>query len=135
MGAFRRFAFAAAARDAGFVALAAATLMLAFSFAPALSLSIGANIALGFAVGMVLRAACLSDDGIERTEAWLILQPQERPTGDIGRRLARDELQDVLLRFAKVAAGVAIILYAASLAVSLNAQSRSLHAVVTQSHG
>ena len=134
MGAFRRFAFAAAARDAGFVALAAATLMLAFSFAPALSLSIGANIALGFAVGMVLRAACLSDDGIERTEAWLILQPQERPAGDAGRRLARDELQDVLLRFAKVAAGVAIILYAASLAVSLNAQSRSLHAVVTQSH-
>ena len=34
MGAFRRFAFAAAARDAGFVALTAATLMLAFSFAP-----------------------------------------------------------------------------------------------------
>ncbi len=134
MGAFRRFAFAAAARDAGFVALAAATLMLAFSFAPALSLSIGANIALGFAVGMVLRAACLSDDGIERTEAWRILQPQERPAGDAGRRLARDELQDVLLRFAKAAAAAAIILYGASLAVSLNAQSRSLHAVVTQSH-
>ena len=134
MGAFRCFAFAAAARDAGFVALAAATLMLAFSFAPALSLSIGANIALGFAVGMVLRAACLSDDGIERTEAWRILQPQERPAGDAGRRLARDELQDVLLRFAKAAAAAAIILYGASLAVSLNAQSRSLHAVVTQSH-
>jgi len=134
VGAFRRFAFAAAARDAGFVALAAATLMLAFSFAPALSLSIGANIALGFAVGMVLRAACLSDDGIERTEAWRILQPQERPAGDAGRRLARDELQHVLLRFAKAAAAAAIILYGASLAVSLNAQSRSLHAVVTQSH-
>jgi hypothetical protein len=134
MGAFRRFAFAAAARDAGFVALAAATLMLAFSFAPALSLSIGANIALVFAVCMMLRAACLSDEGIERTEAWRILQPQERPAGDAGRRLARDELQDVLLRFAKAAAGAAIVLYGASLAVSLNAQSRSLHAVVTQSH-
>ena len=83
----------------GFVALAAATLMLAFSFAPALSLSIGANIALVFAIGMMLRAACLSEDGIERTEAWRILQPQERPAGDAGRRLARDELQDVLLRF------------------------------------
>jgi hypothetical protein len=134
MGAFRRFAFAAAARDAGFVALAAATLMLAFSFAPALSLSIGANIALVFAVCMMLRAACLSDEGIERTEAWRILEPQERPAGDAGRRLARDELQDVLLRFAKAAAGAAIVLYGASLAISLNAQSRSLHAVVTQSH-
>jgi len=135
MGAFRRFAFAAAARDAGFVALAAATLMLAFSFAPALSLSIGANVALVFAVCMILRAVCLRDESIERTEAWRILQPQERPAGNAGRRLARDELQDVLLRFAKAAAGAAIILYAASLTVSLNADSRSLHAVVTQSHG
>ena len=135
MGAFRRFAFAAAARDAGFVALAAATLMLAFSFAPALSLSIGANIALAFAIFMILRAVCLRTDGIERTEVWLILQPQERPADDIGRRLARDELQDVLLRFARASAGAAIVLYGASLAVSLSADSRSLHAVVTQSHG
>jgi hypothetical protein len=135
MGAFRRFAFAAAARDAGFVALAAATLMLAFSFAPALSLSIGANIALAFAIFMILRAVCLHSDGIERTEVWLILQPQERPAGDVGRRLARDELQDVLLRFARASAGAAIVLYGASLAVSLSADSRSLHAVVIQSHG
>jgi hypothetical protein len=109
--------------------------MLAFSFAPALSLSIGANIALVFALGMVLRAACLSDEGVERTEAWLILRPQERPSGDAGRRLARDELQDVLLRFAKAAAGAAIVLYGASLVLSLNVQSRSLHAVVSLSHG
>jgi hypothetical protein len=135
MGAFRRLAFAAAARDAAVVALAAATLMVGFSFAPALSLSIGANIALVFAIGMMLRAACLSDKGMERTEAWRFLQPQERPVGDAGRRLARDELQDVLLRFAKAAAAAAIVLYGASLTISLNAQSRSLHAVVTQSHG
>lgn len=135
MGAFRRLAFAAAARDAGFVALAAATLMLAFSFAPALSLSIGANIALMFAIFMILRAVCLRDDSVERTEAWLVLQARERPAGDMGRRLARDELQDVLLRFAKAAAAAAILLYAASLAVSLSVESRSLHAVVTQSHG
>jgi predicted RND superfamily exporter protein len=135
MGAFRRLAYAAAARDAGFVSLAAVTLMVAFSFAPALSLSIGANIALLFAIFMILRAVCLRDESIERTEAWLVLQPRERPAGDIGRRLARDELQDVLLRFARAAAGAAIVLYGASLVVSLNAESRSLHAVVTQSHG
>ena len=129
MAAFRRFAFAAAARDAAFVALAAGTLMLAFSSAPALSFSIGANAALAFALAMLLRAACLKDEGIDRTEAWLTLQPQERPSGEAGRRGARDELQDVLLRFAKSAAGVAIILYGASLFVSLHAQSRSLHAV------
>ena len=133
MGAFRRFAFATTARDATFVALAAATLMLAFSNAPALALSIGANIAL--AVGLVLRAACLKNDGIDRSEAWLTLLPEERPPGDLGRRYARDELQDVLLRFAKAAAAVAIVLYATSLIVSLTDESRSLHALVGQAHG
>jgi hypothetical protein len=135
MGAFRRFAFATVGRDAAFVALAAGTFMLAFSFAPALSLSIGANVALIFALGMVLRAACLSDEAVERTEAWRILEPQERPAGDLGRRLARDDLQYVLLRFAKAASGVAIVLYAASLILSLSERSRSLHAVLSQSHG
>lgn len=134
MGAFRRFAFATVARDAAFVALTGATLMLAFSYAPALSLSIGANVALGFTVGMVLRAACLKDEGIERTEAWLTLQPQERPAGDAGRRMARDELQDVLLRFAKAAAGAAVILYSASLVLSLNNDARSLHALASLAH-
>ena len=135
MGAFHRFAFATIARDATFVALAAATLMVAFSFAPALALSIGANIALVFSLGMVLRAACLREDRIERTEVWRILRPQERPIGDAGRRSARDDLQDLLLRFAQAAAGVAIVLYTTSLFMSLNAQSRSLHAVVTSSYG
>lgn len=134
MAAFRRLAFAVTARDASFVAVAAATLMLAFSYAPALSLSIGANVALAFAIGMVLRAACLRDEGIDRTEAWRTLEPQERPTGDIGRRMARDELQDVLLRFAKAGAAAAVVLYGTSLALSLNNESRSLHALAALAH-
>lgn len=135
MGAFHRFALATIARDATFVALAAATLMVAFSFAPALALSIGANIALLFSLGLVLRAACLKEDRIERTEVWRILQPHERPVGDVGRRSARDDLQELLLRFAQAAAGIAIVLYTTSLLISLNAQSRSLHAVVTSPYG
>ena len=101
MGAFRRFAVFTVARDAAVVALAAATLMLAFSFAPALALSIGAHAALFFAIGLLLRAACLSEHRMERTEAWRILKPQERPLGDAGRRSARDDLQEVTLRFAE----------------------------------
>jgi hypothetical protein len=130
MGAFRRFAFATTARDTSFVAVGAATMMLAFSFAPALALTIGANFALLFAVGLLLRAACLTDERIDRTEIWRGLRPQDRPVGDAGRRSARDDLQEVLLRFAKAAAGVAIILYGASFCVSFSAESRSLHALV-----
>jgi hypothetical protein len=135
MEAFHRFACATIARDATFVALAAGTLMVGFSFAPALALGIGANIALVFAIALVLRAACLSDDRIHRTEAWRILRPQERPVGDAGRRSARDDLQGVLLRFAQAAAGMAILLYGVSLYISLSAQSRSVQALVNLPHG
>jgi hypothetical protein len=135
MGAFHHFAVATTARDSAFVALAAATLMLAFSFAPALAFVIGAHIALTFAICLVLRAACLSDDGIERTEVWRILEPQERPAGDAGRRWARDDLRHVMLRFAEAASAVAVLLYTASLSISLNAQSRSLHALLNSAHG
>jgi hypothetical protein len=135
MGAFRRFADFTVARDAAFVALAAATLMLAFSFAPSLALSIGAHSALIFAIGLLLRAAWLSDSRIKHTEAWRILKPQERPVGGADRRSARDDLQGVLLKFAEAASGVAIVLFAASLYISFNTQSRSLQAVLTPSHG
>jgi hypothetical protein len=133
MDAFHRFACFTVVRDASLVALAAATVMLAFSFAPALALSIGANTALVFSIGLLLRVACLTEDRIVRTEVWRVLTPQERPVGETGRRLARDDLQEVLLRFAKGAAAVAIALYSASLMLSLTRESRSLHAVVSQS--
>ena len=135
MDHFRRFAFFTVARDSSFVAVAAATLMVGFSFAPALALAIGANIALLFVVGLLLRVACLTDERIVSTEAWRILKPHELPAGEDGRRLARDDLQEVLLRFAKAAAGIAIALYTSSLMVSLTRASRSLHAVVSQPLG
>ena len=135
MGAFRRLAFAVIARDAIFVAVAGGTLMVAFSFAPALALNIGANVSLLFAIAMLLRAACLSEERIHRTEVWRDLLPRERPFGNSGRRLARDDMQELLLRFAKAAAGTAIILYALSLYISLSSDARSLHAVVSMTRG
>jgi hypothetical protein len=50
---------------------------------------------------------------------WRALEPHERPVGQAGRRSARDELEVVLLRFAKTAAGAAIALYGGSLVFSL----------------
>jgi hypothetical protein len=123
MGAFHRFAFFTTARDAGFVSLAAATLMLAFSFEPALACFVGGNVALIFALGLLLRVACLSDEHIVRTEVWRILTPQERPIGESALRHARDDLQDLLLRFAKAAAGVAAVLFGSSLTLSLSKRS------------
>jgi len=135
MPVFRCVAVAMLARDATFTALAAVTLMLAFSFAPALALTIGANIALLFAIALLLRAACLSEDRIDRTEVWRSLEAWERPDGDAGRKAARDDLQDALLRFARAASGAAIVLYATSLYLSPSPDARSLHAVVNLAQG
>jgi hypothetical protein len=109
--------------------------MLAFSFAPALALTIGANIALLFAIALLLRAACLSEDRIDRTEAWRSLEASERPVGNAGRKTARDDLQEALLRFARAASAAAIVLYTMSLYLSPSADSRSLHAVVSRAQG
>jgi hypothetical protein len=126
---FRRLAVFTLARDASFVALAAATLMVAFSFAPALAFAIGASIALIFSLALLARAARLTEQRISRTEVWRGLQPDERP----GRRSACDDLQDLLLRFAKSAAGLAIALYFSSLLSSFAQQIGSGHTVLTAS--
>lgn len=120
MEPFRRLAFFTVARDAAFVALAAATLMLGFSFAPALAFLIGANVALMFCLGLTFRALRLDRDAdrVTRAEPWRVLDADERPDGESGRLWARDLLEDRWLRAAKAAALVAVVLAGASLVVS-----------------
>lgn len=120
MQAFARFAFFTAARDASFVALAGITLMVAFSFDPALALRIGAHVALLYALVLLVRVFVLSEKHVVRTEPWRVLPPEERPTGEAGLRGARDQLEGVLLSFAKAASGVASLLFGFALMTSLN---------------
>ena len=108
---FRRFAFFTVARDASFVTLAAAMLMVAFSFEPPLAFKIGATVALIFSIGLLIRSYLLTEERFQRSEAWRALRPDERPIGDHGQHLARAQLEELLLRFAKAASGIAGILY------------------------
>ena len=115
---FMRFAIFTVSRDAAFVALAAVGLMFAYSFALPLALDLAATVALTFAVAMMIRAYCLTEERLERSEAWRVLPPDERPEGEQGRRWARAELEDLLLRFAKGASGIAGFLYGSALVMS-----------------
>jgi hypothetical protein len=119
MDPFRQLALFTVARDAAFVALAAATLMLAFSFYPALAFCIGASVALLFSLGLLLRVERLTEERIVRTEPWYALEPPERPYGAAGRRWARNSLEELLLRFAKASSGVACVLFGTSLLTSM----------------
>lgn len=121
MDPFRRLAVFTLARDASFVALAACTLMVGFSFAPALAFGAGAYVALVFSVALALRAMLLTEDRFVRSEVWRVLEPEERPEGEDGMRWAHEHHRDLLLQFAKSAAAVAITLYCSSLLSSVAA--------------
>lgn len=118
MNPCRRYAFFTLARDAGFVTLLAATMMVAASFQPALAFKIGATVALAFSLLLLFRSYFLTDERFRRCEAWRALRPDERPIGDQGRQAAREQLGEMMLRFAKTSAGVAGVLYCSGLVLS-----------------
>lgn len=81
MNPFARFAFFTMVRDTSFVALAAGTLMVGYSFEPPLAFKIGATIALIFSIGLIVRSYFLTEERLLRSEVWRALRPDERPTG------------------------------------------------------
>lgn len=120
MDRFAQYAFSVTARDASFVALAATTLMVGFSFNPPLALVIGAHIALLFSLVLLYRVTVLTDERIKRTEPWRGLEPEERPRGDFALPRARVLLEETLLRFSKSAAGIACTLFVLAIGTSLS---------------
>jgi hypothetical protein len=118
MNPFTRFAYFTVARDASFVALASGMLMLSFSFWPTMAFEVGAVVALVFSLGLLIRANFLTEERFVRSEAWRALRDEEKPDGEEAQHWARAELQEVLLRFAKSAAGVACVLFASALVLS-----------------
>lgn len=114
----RSFAFYTLIRDASFVALAAGTMMVAASFEPALAFKIGATVSLTFSLVLLARAYFLTDKRFQNSEVWRALRADERPHGENGRQFARAQLEELMLQFAKVSAGLAGILYCSALMLS-----------------
>jgi hypothetical protein len=119
MDQFTRYASSALMRDASFVTVAAATLMVAFSFNPPLALKIAAYIALGFTLLLLMRALFMTEKMVVHSEPWQGLEPQDRPPGDEGAVWARDRMEETLLRFAKTASGIACALFGSALIVAM----------------
>lgn len=134
MDPFRRFAYFTVLRDASFATLAASTLMVGFSFHPPLALLLAANVALAICLVFGLRSWRLTEDRVMRTEPWRVLERDERPVGDEGRRMAREILAETLLRFARAAALAAIVLSGSSLMVSIGLQSASRVVAASGAH-
>ena len=116
MTSFSRYAFLAIMRDAGFALVVAVLLMVAFSEELRYSASVAASVALSFSVILVFRAINLPEERFLRSEAWRATRVEERPRD---QALARAELQELHLRFAKNSAGVTGVLYGSALMLSL----------------
>jgi len=117
-----------------FLAILAAVLFIVLNdIEPATALLIAANLALVFALVLVIRANRLDERRIVRTEFWCAVPAGSRPPGDAGRRMARLALEETWLRFAKGASAVAIALCA--LAYMSHGVAGSAWAQATRQHG
>lgn len=114
MAQFAQYALSVTARDAVFLALAALTLMVSFSFNPLLALVIGANIAFVFSIVLLYRVSLLIEESLLQTE------PRERPYGELAPSKAHNEREEILLRFSKSAAALACALFALAIGTSLS---------------
>lgn len=99
------------------VALIAVVLMATRSFGFTAAFLIGANVALLFSVCLIAWICQLDDERIVRTKAWRLVQPEERPAGEAGRRWALNSLAELALRFAKASSAVAIALAGTALVI------------------
>jgi hypothetical protein len=114
-----RYACFTLLRDASFFTLAAVVLMIAFSFEPPLAFEIGATVALIFTIILLVRSYLLTQERFLRSEVWRGLEPEERPAGEHGAQIARDHMQELLLRFAKSSSAIAGVLYGSALVLSV----------------
>jgi hypothetical protein len=69
----------------------------------------------------LIRSYLLTEERFLHSEAWYALKPEERPAGDHEQNLARAQLNELLLRFAKGFSGIAGILYGSALLLSAGA--------------
>ncbi len=117
---FSQCAFSAMICDTAFVAIAGAILMFAFSFNLRLALTLGAGVSLAFCLRLIYRWSQLQKKGVCQTEIWQIMEPDELPREAPAIRGAQDRMEELLLRFAKGAAGVTVALAGPAFLMSLN---------------
>lgn len=98
-----------------FGGFAVSLVMLGFSYDFALAFRAGAVLSMGMALILLFFAQIAHGARPERTEAWLLLKPNDRPENDHARRVFRQILQDTYLHFA----GRAFLFAISFLAVSM----------------
>lgn len=119
MQRLRVLAYQTVARAVGFAGLGIFTLMTGLSYDPLLALRAGGVLVLIVLAVLLLKARAAPTADYRRTEMWLYLDPAERPPEAYAQWAAGTALGDAYAWFARWTAGVAALLWAAALLVSL----------------
>lgn len=128
MDSFRDTAFGLTLWYAVLAVLVGVLLIVLNDLQPPIAFLAGANIALLFAVALILKTRRLSEESISRGAFWRTVPQRQRPRDEGSLRVARAMLERILLSFAKGAAAIAIILTA--LAYASHETSAASHAPI-----
>lgn len=99
------------ARGCGFASLAIACTLLGFAHDPLALLRAGAVLVTGLAAILLLKAQLARGRPYKKTDAWLMLDPADRPPAAIAQRTMGTALEDVYRRFARLAGRLALALW------------------------
>lgn len=92
------------ARGVGFAALAIATLMLGLSSDLQTSLKAGGILTLITSLTLLMKGLMAPQRDYKRTEVWIMLDPNDRPSAALAQDLIGDALKRTYLNFARHAA-------------------------------
>ena len=119
MDAIRRAAFVSISRACGFCALAILCIMLGFAHSPQRSAQAGSLLFFALALGLIWKAQLAFRTNYKKTETWIILAPEDRPSKDTAQTVLSAILRDVYLLHARYSAIAAATLLLAALTLSL----------------
>jgi hypothetical protein len=112
-----RAAEAAVARGCGFASLGIACALLGFAHDPLALLRAAALMVTGLAAILFLQAHLARGRPYKKTDAWLLLDPADRPPAAIAQRTMGTAYEDVYRRFSRLAGSLALALWTIFFAV------------------
>jgi hypothetical protein len=124
MNEVRQAAFVSIGRGVGFTGLAILTIMVSLSFQPVLALRCGGFLLLLLLAVLLLKAQRAPFIDHRSTEAWMLLDKNQRPDERFAGFAIASALRDACLWFARWTAGVAAVVWSLTFLLALIAAGR-----------
>jgi type IV secretory pathway VirB3-like protein len=115
----RRAAFQSISRGCGFAGFAIACVVVALSFEPILAARTGGILMTLMTIVLLLKARWALTQDYRDTEAWMLLDREQRPAKQFAQWATATALRESYFRFAQYSAAVAVAFWVVALSLSL----------------